>query len=132
MVDRRGTPLAFCLTGANAHDTTVFEKLIDGIRPVRRPRGRPRKRPAKLHADKAYDIPRCRAALTKRRIKVRIARKGIDSSEKLGRHRWVVERTLAWLGHYRRLRVRYEKRKDIHEAFLQIGCALITWNAVQR
>ena len=73
-----------------------------------------------------------RAALTKRRIKVQIARKGIDSSEKLGRHRWVVERTLAWLGHYRRLRVRYEKRKDIHEAFLQIGCALITWNAVQR
>jgi transposase len=43
-----------------------------------------------------------------------------------------VERTLAWLGRYRRLRVRYEKRKDIHEAFLQIGCALITRNAVQR
>jgi transposase len=38
---------------------------------------------------------------------VRIARKGIDSSERLGRHRWVVERTLAWLNQYRRLTIRY-------------------------
>ncbi len=61
-------------------------------------------------------------------IKVRIARKGIESSEKLGRHRWVVERTLAWLGRYRRLSIRYERRGDIHEAFLHLGCALICLN----
>nr|WP_199774175.1 IS5 family transposase [Salinibacter altiplanensis] len=131
VVDRRGTPRARHLTGANALGPAFFENLIDGIRPIRRPRGRPRKRPAKLRANKAYDIPQCRVALTKRRIKVRIARKGVGSSrngssKKLGRHRWVVERTLAWLWRYRRLRVRYEKRKDIHEALPQIGCALIT------
>ncbi len=28
--------------------------LLDGIKPIRRPRGRPRKRPVKLHADKGY------------------------------------------------------------------------------
>lgn len=106
--------------------------MIDAIGPIRRPRGRPRRRPEKLHADKAYDIPRCRKALTRRRIKVRIARKGVDSSERLGRHRWVVERTLAWLSAYRRLKIRYERRRDIHEAFLQLGCALITWRAVQK
>lgn len=132
MVDRRGTPLACRLTAANAHESTIFEELIDAIGPIRRPRGRPRRRPEKLHADKAYDIPRCRRALTRRRIKVRIARKGVDSSERLGRHRWVVERTLAWLSCFRRLKVRYERRRDIHEAFLQLGCALITWQAVQR
>jgi transposase len=56
----------------------------------------------------------------RRGIKSRIARRGIESSERLGRHRWVVERTLAWLDRYRRLAVRYERRADIHEAFFCI------------
>ena len=128
MVDRRGVPLAARLSGANRHESTVFEELLDAVPPIKRPSGRRRKRPDKLHADKAYDIPRCRRALTRRRIKVRIARKGKDSSARLGRHRWVVERTLAWLNRYRRLTVRYERRDDIHQAFLSLGCALICWN----
>jgi hypothetical protein len=70
----------------------VFEELIDAIPPIKTPRGGRRKRPGKLHADKAYDIPRCRRFLGRRHIRCRIARKGIDSSERLGRHRWVVER----------------------------------------
>ena len=56
----------------------------------------------------------------------------MDSSERLGRHRWVVERTFAWLNRFRRLRVRYERRADIHLAFTLLGCALITWKAVNR
>jgi transposase len=59
---------------------------------------------------------------------VRIARRGIESSQRLGRHRWVVERTLAWLNRYRRLTIRYERRADIHQAFLTLGCALICFN----
>lgn len=83
--DRKGIPLAFLLTPANMHDSVVFEELIDSIGPIKRPRGRPRKRPEKLHADKAYDNRRCRSALTRRRIKVRIARKGVESSKRLRR-----------------------------------------------
>jgi transposase len=52
----------------------------------------------------------------------------MDSSERLGRHRWVVERTLAWLARYRRLAVRYERRSDILEAVLHLGCSLICLN----
>ncbi len=103
----------------------VFEALVDAVPLIRTPTGRRRKRPAKLHADKAYDLPRCRRFLRRRHITVRIARKGIDSSQRLGRHRWVVERTLAWLARYRRLTIRYERRADIHQAFLTLGCALI-------
>lgn len=132
IVDRQGIPLATRLTGANRHDSAVFEEIVDAIRPIRRTRGRPRTRPAKLHADKAYDIPRCRQALTRRHIAVRIARKGVESSERLGRHRWVVERTLAWLNRYRRLSIRYERREDIHQAFLTLGCSLICFNHLQR
>lgn len=132
MGERGGIPLASLLTGANCHDSVVFEALLDAIPPIKQPNGRRRKRPGKLHADKAYDIPRCRRALSQRHIRVRIARKGVDSSERLGRHRWVVERTLAWLNRMRRLTVRYERRADIHQAFLTLGCCLICFNALQK
>ena len=130
MTERGGLPLATLLTGANRHDSIVFEQLLDAIPLIRQPNGRRRKRPEKGHADKAYDIPRCRKALSKRHIKVRIARKGIESPQRLGRHRWVVERTLAWLNRYRRLTVRYERRADIHQAFLTLACALICFNTL--
>jgi transposase len=125
VVERGGLPLAKVLTGANRHDSMVLEDLLDAIPPIKTPAGRRRKRP-----DKGHDSPRCRAALSARHIKVRIARKGIDSSQRLGRHRWVVERTLAWLNHFRRLRVRDERRADIHDAFLTLGCALICFKAL--
>jgi transposase len=129
VADQRGIPLAVVLSAANVHDSKVLEEAVDAISPIRKPRrSRPRKRPMKLHADKAYDFARCREALRKRGIKARIARRGIDSSERLGRHRWVVERTLTWLARYRRLAVRYERRDDIHEAFLHLGCSLICLN----
>jgi transposase len=126
LTDRNGVPLAVVLTAANIHDSKVFEELVDAVEPIKRPgRGRPRKRPEKLHADKAYDFPRCRGVLRCRGIKSRIARRGKDTSERLGRHRWVVERTLAWLARYRRLLVRHERRADIHEAFLHLACVLV-------
>ena len=119
-------------TKANVHDSKMLVEMVDTIVPIRRPRGRPKKRPQKLHADKAYDAKKCRKALRRRGIKSRIARKGKDSGEKLGRHRWVVERTLSWLNRHRRLKVRYERRADIHQALLDLGCVLICWSFVQR
>ncbi len=77
------------------------------------------------------DYPRCRRALRKRGIVPRIARRGVESRERLGRYRWVVERTLSWLNRFRRLNVRYEHRADIHEAFLTLGCALVCWNVLK-
>jgi len=133
VVDRNGVPLAVIHTAANVHDSKVIEEVVDAIRAIRKPhRGRPRKRPRKLHADKGYDFPRCREALRKRGIIPRIARRGIESSERLGRHRWVVERTHSWLNRFRRLKIRYERRADIHQAFLELGCALIRWRRVEK
>ena len=108
--------------------------MIDAIEPIRRPRGRPgrpRKRPDKLHANKAYASRHNRQALRQRGITPRIARPGIDSSQRLGRFRWVVERSLGWLNRFRRLVIRYERRGDIHLAFLDLGCALICLNVLQ-
>jgi transposase len=125
--DRQGIPLVSLATAANVNDGTVLLDAVDAIPPIKRPRGRPRRRPDKLHADKAYDSRQRRADLRRRGITPRIARKGIDSSTKLGRHRWVIERDFAWLHRNRRLLVRFERRDDLHSAFLHLGCSLICW-----
>ena len=128
VVDRTGIPLAVKLSAANAHDSTMLLPLVDAIPSIIGPRGkpgRPRKRPAKLHGDKGYDYPTLRRALRTRGIAPRIARRGIDSSERLGRYRWVVERTQAWLLGCRRLGLRYERRADLLQGLLHLACALI-------
>jgi transposase len=115
------------LSAANTHDSMLLEAVVDAVPPIKGPQGRPgrsRKRPAKLHGDKGYDYPRCRAALRRRGIAPRIARRGIESSQRLGRHRYVVERSLAWLVGYRRLQVRYERRADVLLGFVHLACAL--------
>src|SRR4029453_9112952 len=102
------------------------------VKGPRGPPGRPRKRPAKLHSDKAYDYPRSRRALRRRGITPRIARRGVEASQRVGRHHYMAERSLAWLVGYRRLQVRYERCADILTAFLQLACALICLNALQQ
>lgn len=103
----------------------VFEELVDALPPVSDKAGRPRRRPAKLHADKAHDIDRCRDHLKQRGILPRIARMGIERNDRLGRHRWVVERTHAWLAGMGKLRTRFERRIDSHLAWLSLACSII-------
>jgi IS5 family transposase len=125
VVDARGIPLAVTVTGANRHDSIAFERTVDAIPSVSGLNGQPRKRPSKLHADKGYDFARCRRYLKQRGIMARIARKGIESKERLGRHRWVVERTHAWFAGFGKLRIRFERRLDIHVALLSLAAAVI-------
>ena len=117
----RGSPLAVSLTGGNHNDITQMLPLVDAIPPVRGKRGRPRRRPRELYGDRAYHSREGRRELRCRGIQAKIARRKSRQGSGLGSKRWVVERTIAWLHQYRRLRVRYERRDDIHEAFLAIG-----------
>ena len=125
IADANGVPLAAIVTEANRHDVTQLLPLVDAVPAVRGKRGRPRRRPQRLYADRAYDSRAHRKALRARHISPVIALRGTEHGSGLGVYRWVVERTLAWLRQFRRLRVRYERRADIHEAFLSIGCSLI-------
>jgi transposase len=117
------------LSAANTHDSQLLEPMVDAVPAVigqRRERpSRPRRRPAKLHGDNGDDDPGCRRLLRHRGISPRIARRGVESTTRLGRHRWKVERSLAWLLANRRLTVRYERRANILTAFLHLACALI-------
>ena len=116
------------ISPANRHDSTFLEEVVDAVPAIRQCAGRP----TKLHADKGYVFAFCRQALRRRAIIPRIARRGIESSERLGRYRWVVKRTLAWFARFRRLAVRYERRADIFSALHHIAASLICWRFVQR
>jgi transposase len=110
LVDAHGLPLNVAVSGANRHDSMLVEPILDSMPGIHRNgRGHPRRRPVKLHADKGYDNPRVRRYLRRRGITARIARIGRDSSARLGRHRWVVERTTGWLLFYKRLALRYDR-----------------------
>lgn len=117
-----GLPLAATLTAANRHDVTQLLELVDRIKPVG---AHGKFRPAVVLADRAYDSRRHRAELRARGITPKIAKRNTEHGSKLGTQRWVVERTFSWLHNNRRLARRYDRRADIHEAFLTIGCALI-------
>ncbi|MFH8775749.1 MULTISPECIES: IS5 family transposase [unclassified Streptomyces] len=132
ITEAHGIPLAASLTGGNRNDVTQLMPLIEAIPPVRGRRGRPRRRPDRLYADRGYDHDKYRKQVRAVGITPAIARRGTEHGSGLGVHRWVVEQSFALLHWFRRLRIRWEIRDDIHEAFLTLGCALICWRRLCR
>ena len=125
ITDANGLPLAAILTEANRHDVTQLLPLVAAIPPVGGKRGRPRRRPDRVQGDRAYDSGPHRRMLRSLGIEPVLAQRFTGHGSGLGVHRWVVEGTIAWLHQFRRLRIRYERRAEIHEAFLSLGCSLI-------
>ena len=121
-----GIPLAAITTGGNRNDVTQLLPLIGAIPPVRGLRGRPR-RPRHLYADRGYDHETYRDQVRALQITPHIARRGTEHGSQLGVYRRVVEGAIALLHWFRRLRIRWEIRDDIHHAFVTLGCAIICW-----
>jgi transposase len=129
--ERHGLPLTAAVTAANVNDTLLFAALLDDAPAVLTPSRRRRRRPGKLDADKAYDSAANRAYLRRRGITPRIARRGVESSTRLGRHRWRIERTLSWLSCYRRLAVRWDRDSDRWFALVLLACGLVGFKRLQ-
>jgi transposase len=130
LTDGEGTPLVAQVTAANVNDGTKLLDMVDAVPPVRGKVGAPRRRPFALVADKAYHSLDRAISLHMRGIQPLLPRRGTDEDRGLGTLRWVVERTISWLHQFRRLRVRHERRADIHQAFLSIGCILICFRTL--
>ncbi|HZU46379.1 MAG TPA: IS5 family transposase [Mycobacterium sp.] len=130
--DRAGLPLAVGVSAANTHDNHALKPLVKAIPAIRSRRGPRRARPTKLHADKAYDVTVLRRWLRQRGITPRIARKGVESSTTLGKHRWVIERSIAWLFGYRRLTIRYERHAHLFCAFLTLAAVLTCYKKLAK
>lgn len=101
--------------------------MIDAIPPIGGKVGAPLHTPRQLIADRGYDSDPHRAWLRGHRIEPLIARRRTAHGSGLGEKRCVVEQTIALLHQFRRLRTRFDKRDDIHEAFISLGCSVICW-----
>jgi transposase len=124
LVDASGLPLAWSLTGGNRNDVTQLIPLLDAL-----PDGAGQ--PACVIADRGYDHDKYRRLLGDRGIEPVIARRETDHGSGLGRFRWVVERTFAWLHSFKRLLVRYDRRAHIHQAFLALGCCVVCYRRLK-
>jgi transposase len=131
IVDARGIPLATITTGGNRNDVTQLIPLIEAVPPIRGKRGQPLRRPKHLYADRGYDHETYRDQVRRFEITPHIARRGIEHGSGLGVYRGVVEGTIALLHWFRRLRIRWEIRDDIHDAFVTLGCAIICWRRLR-
>lgn len=125
LTDANGIPLSDTLTGANQHDVTQLMKLVDGVPPIAGRPGHPKQRPDELYADRAYDSEPHREQLRQRGIAPKIARRNTEHGSGLGVFRWVSERTIAWIHNFRHLRIRFDRRSDIHHAFLKLAESII-------
>jgi len=136
VVDGQGVPLGAHLDSASPHESALIEKTLDAVA-VPRPGGcggRPRKNPDRLVYDRAGDSDPLRARLRRRGVELVCPHRAnrvkppTQDGRKLRRYRrrWKVERTFAWLGNFRRLVVRYERRVAMYRAFFHVACVLIT------
>ncbi|GGY34307.1 hypothetical protein GCM10010299_46040 [Streptomyces tanashiensis] len=117
---------------AHRNDVTRLIPLLQTVPSVRGSRGRPRCRPDVVLGDRGYDHDKYRRLVWDLGVKPLIARRGTEHGSGLGTQRWAVERAFAHPHGFRRLRIRWEIRDDIHEAFLTPGCALICWLRLSR
>lgn len=127
--DGRGTPLKVITTAANVNDVTKTLALVDGIPPVAGRRGR---RPEAPLGDKGYDSNPNRDELRRRRILPAISRKASPNIKGIGKLRYVVEQTFALLHHFKRLAVRWERRTELHDAFVSLACSLICYRRLKK
>jgi len=134
VVDGQGVPLGKHLDSASPAEVKLLSRTLATVRVPRRGRGRPKSRLRRVIADKAYDSDAARRELQRfgtelicphRKNRRRPAWQDGRSLRRY-RKRWKIERTLAWLGHYRRLVVRYERHIQMYAAFFHIACLLIT------
>jgi transposase len=136
VVDGAGVPLGKHLDSASPAEVKLAEKTLAAIRVPTR--GRPRQKPERMIGDKAYDSDPLRKRLHRRGIEL-IAphkRNRVRPPTQDGRalrryrHRWIVERTIAWLGNFRRLVIRWDRSATIYQAFFHIACLMIVLRRV--
>jgi transposase len=133
LVDRNGSPLAISVTSAKESEREQVLPLLESIHIQTGEVGRPKHNPKNLATDKGYDSKDLRQALRKKGIRPEIPKriwnnrkqpKGRKLHKKV--ERYVVERTFSWYQRkFRRLVVRWERKSNLFEAFVDLGFIMI-------
>lgn len=133
IADREGLPLLVVTTPANVPDQRPFVAMLDAVPPVRTARGGRRSRPSAAVGDRAYGTKEVVRQVVARRIFPMLAPRGSKAhGSGLGVVRYVVERTLAWFGNYRRLKVCYERTGPHWQAFHELAACLVLNKRVEQ
>ena len=132
-MDGRGTPLAVVVTGANRHDVTQVEPVLDSV-VANRPEPTTEE-PQHLCADKAFDSVEARKAMEERGYTPHVRSRGEERQEKASipghrARRWVVEACHSWMNRFRKILVRFEKTDRAYLGLVHLACAIITWRKV--
>jgi transposase len=125
LTDANGIPLAATVTAANVNDATEVFQVLTDLSPVGGKPGPNRQRPERLQGDRGYDSEPARRLLRWLGITPVLAARNTEHGSGLGVCRWVVERTIAWLHSFGRLRRRLDRHTETQQAFLRLACALI-------
>lgn len=134
VTDATGLPLVVRTGPANQVDKALALDMLDSIPPCGGERGRPRRRPKSFQGDAAYGTLEIIAEVVRRRVQSVLAPYGStqrDHGSGLGKTRYVVERTLSWLGNFRRLKLCYERFGDHFQAFHELAACLICANRIE-
>jgi transposase len=133
LADGNGTPMAVLTESASVHEVKLIEPLVKRVRIPRRGRGRPKTKSKRLIYDKAADSDPLRRRLKRRGTdliaphRAKRVKQPTQDGRKLRRYRrrWKIERTFAWIQNFRRLVVRYDRKIEMFDAYLQLGCTII-------
>jgi transposase len=127
LTDAGGVPLVVQTTPANVNDEQQLPALLDARPAVQGPLGRPRRNPGSIVGDRAYGTAAMIALVIAMGIFSFLAPRADKAhGSGLGALRYVVERTLACFGHFRRLKVCYERTGAHFQALHQLAaCCLI-------
>ena len=132
LVDRNGVPLAVQSASANTSDHQQILSTVIAFPQVGGQPGRPRERPQTLYADAGYDSEATRTVLRWLGIEPFIRRRNSPHGSRLGRIRWVVERTISWFLGLRRMRIRYDRHPTIIDAWEHLALAVICYQILTR
>lgn len=133
IADREGLPLLVVTTPANVPDHVPFVKMLDALPAVKTTRGGRRKRPSAAVGDAAYGTKQVIGEVVRRRVFPMLAPRGRkEHGSGLGVVRYVVERTLAWLGNFRRLKTCYERTGSHWQAMHDLAACLVLNKRVEQ
>ena len=132
LTDANGIPLAVILTAANVPDVVPVLEVLTAIPPVGGKPGPPREKPDRLQGDRGYDSEPLRKLLRWLGIVPELAARNTEHGSGMGKTRWVVERTNAFLHNFGRLRRRLDRLPELQRAFLALSCSLICMRFLQQ
>ena len=124
-MDGHGLPLSIVVTGANRHDVSQLEKVLNEriINPVHETE-------ENLCADAGYTGEPAKQIIVEHGFIPHVRSRGeekVNMKKGYKPRRWIVEVTHSWFNRFRKVLVRFEKKSANYEALLHLTASMIIY-----